>query len=78
VDTSLYIEVIDLIEDIYSRKRVLEPTSAALDFGVNPPLFFTIRVSVVDDLQTRYWVDSLLTYFSGVGTSLLNAVLTSY
>lgn len=53
VDTSLYIEVIDLIEDIYSRKRVLEPTSAALDFGVNPPLFFTIRVSVVDDLQTQ-------------------------
>jgi len=45
LDTSRYVEVIDLIEDIYGRKSGMGASSAALDFGVNPPLVFTLRVS---------------------------------
>lgn len=42
---SRYAEVVDIIEDIYNRKKLMQQTSASLDIGVHPPLFFTLKVS---------------------------------
>ena len=43
---SRYLEVIEIMEDIYHRKKLMQPTPASLDFGMNPPLFFTVKVGL--------------------------------
>jgi hypothetical protein len=48
LQTPRYIEVLDIIENIFFRKTFMQPTSASLDFGVIPPIYFTLRVSDIN------------------------------
>lgn len=40
-----YVEMIEIVEEIYGRQKKGELQRISLDFGVNNPLFFTLQVS---------------------------------
>jgi len=48
LDDSRYTDVIDIVQEIYEKRKFIQLSPISLDFGVNAPLLFTLRVRIPD------------------------------
>ena len=69
MDDTRFVELIQVVEAIYDRKRFVESSPISLDFGITNPLLFIIRVSATNQsLVTLVFefdqIEGLLTDFA--------------